>query len=499
MANDSPSQVSHVPTEALTSDPEVAVRVSHVPTEALTSDPEVAVRVSHVPTEALISTFNDLMMPPIDALVIPLHHAGGDEASMSSRSHKRYGGDPWGGNKQVKSRWVSPAAAVPGSVRQLGGTQLLDGRVVFHWVILGPSGQQGWPLGSVAQYAVVDSLNEGMVDGCIDPADVVELPFPNVVAYSLWQHQGELHLFIAYLVTGEGGERRVEHWTADTPDAPATTTWSKRASLQPPTPTPGGPILERTMNIAGYPLVLHTGRWVLSCVDLAPFGATASLCRVGIFTSDDQGHSWSKRLSALGFAFSAHRPATTIARDPQTGHLWFSYIHGPTGGTAIRRSTDDGTTWPMVMQPGGNRRIAYYGDNGHNLFVADYGSFITQDPEWDRRGEHIVINPNIYDSETSYLDLDIGWEISHTTSVGAVGGPMRIVQFPHLDTVADVSSGEWEMCDGSGTWDMADDSGPWLMADPFPHYTVYEEAAFVAFTENQMITSDFLTGRVSIR
>jgi hypothetical protein len=500
----------HAPVEVGTSRDHAVTQLLHAPVEVGTSRDHAVTQLLHAPVEVGIENFNDLMMPPILACQVPLGAAGEDQTAMTSASHRDYGGDPWGGIGQVKSRWASPVTT---SREQLGGTQLLDGRAVLHWVKPGPVNETGYNRGAKVKIAVLASLNDAMVDGAVDPGDEIELPFDHVVAASVWQHQGELHLFVAYRDEAST-ERRVEHWTFDDPGDPATSSLSKRANLMPPTTASAASsfylkVLTRGNQMMGYPLVLRSGRWVLTGVDLSPFGSGASLTRAAIYTSDDRGGSWQKRASILGPSFSVHNIAATVARDPMTGYLYFAYTHGPVGDSRVMRSADEGATWQFIFRPGAkqtqavfqvirpNRRLAYYGDNGDNMFLVNYGSFSGIDPDWRDRGENIVVNPNVYD-ENNYLDLDIGWEISQTSGIGSIGGKVRVAQFAHLDTAVD-DSGTWDLENGTGPWMLEDGSGPWMLEERNPHYTVYREASFVIFDNSRIITSDFTTGNVRIR
>jgi hypothetical protein len=142
------------------------LRVDQLPVEALVTDPHPDLRTSQLAVEVLIENFNDLMMPPIQAGQILPGSAGEDTSAMTSASHRDYGGDPWGGHGQVKSRWASPVTTPR---EQLGGTQLPDGRVVLHWVRPGPTNETGYNRGARLRIAVVDSLNDAMVDGAVDP------------------------------------------------------------------------------------------------------------------------------------------------------------------------------------------------------------------------------------------------------------------------------------------------------------------------------------------
>ena len=97
------------------------------------------------------------------------------------------------------------------------------------------------------------------------------------------------------------------------------------------------------MRHPAVPLVLDSGRWVLSWARFYLIGGTAIDEDIGVFTSDDQGATWVLRMSERGFAFATWGASTGLVEAPD-GDLWYAAMQ-ETNAQDISVSSDGGTTW----------------------------------------------------------------------------------------------------------------------------------------------------------
>lgn len=467
-------------------------RISHSSVEVL-GRATAAGQVSAVAVEVLVRHVNQLVVQEILACQVPLPSLQGAEpVPMTNRSHTGYGGDPWGGQGRLKRRTVTPVQFE--TVEHLGGTQLGDGRCLLYWRV--PGSRSGDP-GS-ARAAVVASLNHAMHDGSVQPESAFTVPTVaagSAYSHSMWFHNGQLHQFLC----GRSGNNCVlQHWTATDPSNPAGT-WTLRSTVQ----TAEAPASARLLGsggsggeMMGTPLVLRdTGRWILPVLWPTSFQGHADR-NAGIITSDDNGQTWVLRFSGRGFAFQLLHISPTVGRDPNTGYLYWYLTTGPVGRWMILGSQDNGTTWGVAHSADTQRAGAFYGDDGRNLFAADYGSFDWRGDNWLRRGEHVVINPTLYDTVASYLELDIGGD---SESVYLHNG-LRVCEFPHVDTEVSAVIDSWRLENSSGSWRLENSSGHWLReTQRMFQFPVYRDTTFVLFFGATMAAPDPLLGEMRMR
>lgn len=130
----------------------------------------------------------------------------------------------------------------------------------------------------------------------------------------------------------------------------------------------------------GHPIILDTGRWVFAskCLYGAPGSHRENTFKV--FTSDDNGSTWTLRYTYLhaypGFARTESAGAH-IAYDPVTGKLWCmsgTSISGPENQIATHQSSDNGASWTCAYTGGypytGPRPIPFL-NNGSEMWSID--------------------------------------------------------------------------------------------------------------------------------
>ena len=176
----------------------------------------------------------------------------------------------------------------------------------------------------------------------------------------------QLFAFISSRLTTNG---LIECYIANDVENP--TSWTLRGTIQTHTsPSPPGTLSVRN---AGPPTVTPTGRWLLPMHSWTTFAASALEDAIGLFVSDDQGVTWTMKVSfrkgAL-FGGTAGSQSTCITWDPISNQYVFGAHVGSSTQWVVYTSSDNGTTWTSSADIVGSIDPIFYASTGLALYAA---------------------------------------------------------------------------------------------------------------------------------
>lgn len=232
----------------------------------------------------------------------------------------------------------------------------------------------GWVDLTANEYrcAIVPVLEDCFTDDVVPPGDVRTVwsapTDRSIYTGVLSVIDGELIAFISHYYTpGAPPNGTLECWVADDVENPVT--WTLRSTIS-NTSNSGGTVLDEVRQ-AGPPTITDDGVWLLPMHAFIQFAGTAMEDAVGLYYSDDQGATWTRRIafrtSPLQSA-AAGPQSTTIAQDPVTGDYWFGTHIGPSTQWRHYSATSSTGTWSASALTG-NIDPHYYLDDGVNVYA----------------------------------------------------------------------------------------------------------------------------------
>lgn len=234
-----------------------------------------------------------------------------------------------------------------------------------------------WALGELVRWAIVSSPSQFVVDDVVPSADMhtaLTISGGTIEGTKVFVANGGLYFLIEYRQTDVGYVRLYE---ADDPNTP--TSWSLKSTLM--SADTSSTNIFGTNRGCGAPLVLDSGRWVLSSPRYSTEGLTFWRgMNVGAWYSDDDGATWTSTLNYqhVYFFTRADIQSHNVARDPITGDLFFTSSSSTSFvdvQTALWRSQDDGESWVLEDGDGGNYgtapRLSGFVDNGQHLYLME--------------------------------------------------------------------------------------------------------------------------------
>jgi hypothetical protein len=237
-----------------------------------------------------------------------------------------------------------------------------------------------WPLGNEVHYTILSSPIAALDDDVVEAPDIqVAVTFgvgDGVHRCAAFTHDGEVYFSVNHYSGSVRGV--VDIYKADDPTNP--TTWSLHGNVWAgATPAGLGFTADHGLNV-GVPYVTAGGRWIMPSHAVyysSSFGGFWGE-RVGIWTSDNGGVTWTRRLDygTGAVATSANWISPRIIRNPDDGKLLCAVTPGSAGGSNafpayIIESSNDGTTWANSSITGGQPWMHMLFDNTVDAFVVD--------------------------------------------------------------------------------------------------------------------------------
>lgn len=270
-----------------------------------------------------------------------------------------------------------------GSVRHLTVAISPAGRALFGWVDY---------TNNLFKCAVRESPMDVFTDDVVDASDVRVAFTPaagrTIQVASLFVEGGDLFFVISDAKGAHpNGNGQVRCYIADDPENPVV--WTLRSTMTNHTASDG--LMGGSCVTGGVPLVLSSGRWVLPFQTWGTY-VTALRDMVGLYTSDDRGVNWVRRIANRKgplFSGTAGPPSTSVARDPVTGALVFGTHMGPVLDNFTYSSVDGGDSWSISSETGATKH--FYADDGVNVYAVIRSGALGG----DKRVIHRAINPNL--------------------------------------------------------------------------------------------------------
>ena len=249
-----------------------------------------------------------------------------------------------------------------GTVNNLTAARTPAGRVIL-----------AWNDGNDFLLSVLEDSQDIYRDNVVGPDDyrtVFSIPPTGQILHgSVWVDGLDLFCAIAYIDINGGGYSKC--YIADNAENPVT--WTLRGQIDGQGPNGGGII---DISSCGPATITRTGRWVIPFNAWFAYGGSAPSDGSGLFTSVDRGLTWTvlvEHRQPPSLSGTSGPIANTIAQDPVTGNLYWSYYWGPLSNEGrILSSTDGGATWTTVDNDTPTQ-YNFYTDNGTKFYAASEG------------------------------------------------------------------------------------------------------------------------------
>lgn len=256
--------------------------------------------------------------------------------------------------------WFTPVEVEDASAG-LTACSLTDGRAIVMW-----------PSGAEVHYAIVDRMWSLRANDVVTaPMIQTALTVDAVHRTTVFRTGGALY----FVAIGDDNATTERFWLRiyQANSASNPTSWSLHGEIMPPTNYGGGYTdFGGTLN-AGLPLVLGSGRWVISAAHpyRQDFGGGGFMGRDASFWySDDSGSSWTfaNSYSHGAPAHWAHFSAPQIVQHPASGDLLSAAVLSA-DNTDTLVSTDDGESWSFGSFGGDDDQLFFpFLDNGTDVF-----------------------------------------------------------------------------------------------------------------------------------
>jgi hypothetical protein len=312
-----------------------------------------------------------------------------------------------------------------------------------------------WPNGAEIHYAILDDMSSMRHDNVVEAGDIqTALSLYHVWRCSVFRVGSDL--FFSVLGSTSATERDwFRIYKANSASNP--TSWSMHAELNPGQNwTLSGYIHFGGTMISGVPLILDSGRWVITgALAITNHSFTGWFSRLAsVWYSDDGGSSWTSagtwNHGGIGGRQAFMSPQ--IALDPITGHLWITATWaegGFFGGNwnATWRSTNNGASWSKIanvafgIQPFADDGTLMYtvhsGDPGGQIHSFDGTTLTHEEYVWDPSKalddypsgvnfNHLVYDADEHvDSNGSRARFIVDGGKMHYFACQYVGGPLR--------------------------------------------------------------------------
>jgi len=219
-----------------------------------------------------------------------------------------------------------------------------DGRVLYVWVD-GGNGVYQCHYPGIGDF---EAANNDAATSATEFHAVLDSTI-TLVRTTVWRHPttGEVYLFANYRTSQPAAWGQV--WRSPSGNgesAPGTPDWTLQGTM-------AGPVTTSFVDIGfaanvGEPLVTGTGRWVLPSF----YPTTWDNNQQGIYTSDDEGAGWTRRLNIGYYAGGHYGYGQGRNVVDHAGALWMG-TNGNVEGPHAAYSSDNGSSWTVYDVPGG--------------------------------------------------------------------------------------------------------------------------------------------------
>lgn len=259
-----------------------------------------------------------------------------------------------------------------------------------------------WANGSNVRYAHTASPATWLVDDSVPSADMgtVVGGLSGIQGTSVFVAQGNLYATASYR---SGDNHVIDLYQANNVNLP--TSWSYKSTIWNNVSAGaqfGG------LTGTGHPIILESGRWVLATkVGWGPPDLSFQVVQMRVFTSDNQGTTWTERyMYEHNYFFGRTEFAGAHIAQDMDGKLWFMSGTSATfvdNQIALHQSSDDGTSWTCAFSGG------YPYTNPHPIPFLNNGSVMWAFDETYFTFRSFLTGSDGFPDNTNWPDTGISW------------------------------------------------------------------------------------------